>query len=703
MQKIILNIFKRKRGFWLSLIASFSSLSATYAQQVNDTSFNSEDYIGATDEISITLDSLPDIGADRLAFFLDNTDLTAFFVNDGETFTYPAGSPPLPPGQNEIIVFLIQDTEDWQEIARLPVSVLTDSGFEEAELNPTVDLAITAQLDANAKGDAPEFERRTFQDLEMQLGLESHHRRSDLLIDATVNASAFSFREEALRYGELEDDAPRLDLNEYLVSAERGPMKFSLGHISYGNHPLLLDSVSNRGLSFRYQITDRLDASFSSMNGTSIVGYNNIFGLSDIQEHNISAASLGFEFLPERPGGLRAEITYMDGSIRSEDDFNVGEISDTEESRGFGLRLLGTTESGRLRGELNYARSRFTNPDDPSLDPDGEVVEVIPSTDNAYSAEVAYDVLQDVEMFGDQFMSLTATARHDYGDALYRSLGAFSEANLRKTIVGLDANLGDLSAQLSYIHAQDNVDDIPTLLTTRTKSWNFALSLPKFYWASGEGETQWWLPDVTYTFEHVRQQAVNDPDPEQSGFNGGSHLPDQVTRIDGIDVNWYGDFWSFGYRFSYSNQDNRQVGRENDDFKNLENGINFSFQAQEGLNLNFGFSRIRNNDIAQGVVAYSKSVNVGIDWAFHPNWTFSSNVAFTDDNDNQNNSFRDSISAQTQLSWRFELPTPNGGTLPGEWFLRYTYEDQNDQDLLFDFESNATTWTVNSGLSFSLF
>ena len=85
----------------------------------------------------------------------------------------------------------------------------------------------------------------------------------------------------------------------------------------------------------------------------------------------------------------------MDGKKPNEFNFDTGEIPDAEESRGLGVRVLGSSESGRLRGEVNYARSRFTNPDDPTLAlDDEEIVEVKPSTDNAYSAEVAYDVFQ---------------------------------------------------------------------------------------------------------------------------------------------------------------------------------------------------------------------------------------------------------------------------------------------------------------------
>ncbi|MEZ5584918.1 MAG: hypothetical protein R3F37_21035 [Candidatus Competibacteraceae bacterium] len=401
----------------------------------------------------------------------------------------------------------------------------------------------------------PPLDRETYEDLELQLGLETRHKRGTFELRSNASASGFSYRQDSLRYGELLEDSPKLDLNDYLIEAETPSTLVSLGHFGYGNNPLLISNVNNRGTRARYRLNERFDVGVGFMHGTSIVGYNNIFGLSDFNESRIAAATFGIEWLPARPGGLRTELTYMDGKKPNEFNFDTGEIPDAEESRGFGVRVLGSSESGRLRGEVNYARSRFTNPDDPTLAlDDEEIVEVKPSTDNAYSAEIAYDLLQDEPVFNDTPVALTATLRYAYADALYRSLGTYLDANLETYTAGLDGRIGDVGAQLAYTWVQDNVDDIPTLLTTRTRGLTFALNVP-FKTLFGDPENpSWWIPDAAYALERVHQQAVNTPDPELSGFDDPSQLPDQVTRVDAFDLIWAGERWDFSYRLGMADR-----------------------------------------------------------------------------------------------------------------------------------------------------
>ena len=147
---------------------------------------------------------------------------------------------------------------------------------------------------------------------------------------------------------------------------------------------------------------------------------------------------------------------------------------------------------------------------------------------------------RDEPVFNETPVALTATLRYAYADALYRSLGTYLDANLETYIAGLDGRIGDVGTQLTYTWGQDNVDDIPTLLTTRTRGWIFALSVP-FKTMFGNPESpSWWIPDAAYALERVHQEAVNTPDPELSGFDDPSQLPDQVTRVDAFDLIWAG-------------------------------------------------------------------------------------------------------------------------------------------------------------------
>jgi hypothetical protein len=677
------------------------------AQEITltDSNIPTEEWIEPQTSITLTFDRLPAAGEGQIAILLDKTDLSGLFQPAGESgLVYAADGPPLPPGSHELIIYRVRDPSEWEEITRLPIKVLTPTGFEAAETTPKLELALKTQLASNTKGDATALERDTYQDLEVQLGLQTRHKRGAFEVRSSASASGFSYRPDSLRFGELEEDSPKLDLNEYLIEVENGSAALALGHIDYGNHPLLIDSVANRGFRARYRLGERFDVGLGLMNGTSIIGYNNILGLSDFNEHRIAAATFGIEWLPQRPGGLRTELTYMDSEKRNESDFDTGEIPDAEENRGFGVRVLGSTESGRLRGEFNYARSRFTNPDDPTLALDDEdIVEVKPSTDTAYSAELTYDLLQDEPLIADTPVALTATLRYAYADALYRSLGAYLDANLESYIVGLDGRIGDIGAQLAYTWMQDNVDDIPTLLTTRTRGLTFTLNVP-FKTLFGEPDNPaWWLPDAAYAMERVHQQAVNTPDPELSGFDDPSQLPDQVTRVDAFDLTWAGERWDFAYRLALADEDNRQQGREQADFKTREHGVVLGWRPWDTLNLSFGVGRTRYHDREQRRTRYTDDYSIGIDWTFYEDWAFTGTLGLTDEDDDDDISRRDSLSAQAQISYRFDLPGPGGRRLPGQWFLRYTRDNLDERDREFDLDSSATTWTINAGIGFSLY
>ena len=99
-------------------------------------------------------------------------------------------------------------------------------------------------------------------------------------------------------------------------------------------------------------------------------------------------------------------------SVLSRTGFNTGAVPDAERSRGLGLRLLGTSEGGRVQGELALARSRFVNPFDPALALDGELQPVQPETRNAALAALRFALLQQARV-GTQALDLTLDVRHE--------------------------------------------------------------------------------------------------------------------------------------------------------------------------------------------------------------------------------------------------------------------------------------------------
>lgn len=235
-----------------------------------------------------------------------------------------------------------------------------------SSFKPRMNVTVKSQFMEQRSGDTEPAERPTFTDTTVEGGFEAEISRGTFSLQSRFSTLGVTFQPEALRFGELGEDAPKFDLSEYQINAKWGPVQFSMGHLCYGNHPFLLSNVCSRGVIFKVNLSDRIDLSINSMSATSLVGFDNFFGLNDFS-NNITAATLGFQLVKNDFGGIRLEATVMDGKRKPIGDFNVGEVVDAEKSRGFGFRLFGTDNSGRLRMDVGYARSTFTNPPDRQL------------------------------------------------------------------------------------------------------------------------------------------------------------------------------------------------------------------------------------------------------------------------------------------------------------------------------------------------
>lgn len=694
---------------WVLAVGLVCNQSAVGSEELTAT-VNADEYVAHGAGFRVVLNRFVEPAEGQIAIFVGQTDVTAVIgIENDADYVYPPTAPALPPGLHDVVVYLVTGEREFVEIARLEVRVRTRAGFDESEVNPRLDLAINAQLREAVERDAIPSERPEFQDYDIQAGLSTRHRRGELELRTSVNISAVDNRQQAIRFGELGDKAPKQDLNDYLIEAETSNAGAALGHVTFGEQPLLISSVGNRGATVRHRVSERLDVAAAAMNGTAIVGYKNLTGLQDLgNDHYIVSGQVGYELLANRPGGARVELSWMSGKIRSDPGFNVGEITDAESSRGFGIKMSGSTESGRLRGEFNYARSRFFNPSDPQLDLFGDPLPVTATTDNARSLDLGFDVLQDYMIGEDLPARVTVSFRHERADPLYRSLGAFVNANVESNTLSLSGGLGDVSLEASLGRSQDNVDDVATLLTTGTDSANLSASIPLESLASryltASTERRWWLPRLDYSWGRVHQFAVNSPANAFSGFNGGSHLPDQVNRTEGVGVAWNGEQWNLSYRYDLSRQNNRQVGRALDDFNNYSQNVNLGLRPLDTLNVSLDYGRSRNKDVAGALTQHTTSYGANLNWQFIENWELAANWTISDSDDSAGNAESISHSAQAQVTYSFELPAPGmERKLPGQWFVRYSHNENDNVDNLFGFNSTSRIWTLNTGLSLSFF
>ncbi len=679
------------------LVATMCSAQAL-AQQVEITpqGFDPDEWIDPYHPLTIALDKVARPQQARLAFFIGSNDVTgAMQMVAPGIYQYRASISPLPSGEHALKVYLVRPQNQWDELATLTLRVLTESGFESQEIVPQLTLSDAWQRNTtSSNNEPPEDSTQTSNELTLQGGLNTRHQRSAVEIRSSWNISGSSDVEQALRFAEKGDEAPRIDLSDYLIEVESTSTLIQLGHVSYGTNPLLMDNVANRGITTSWRAGERVDLSFSAQNGQAITGASNLTGLTDFDRNRIAGFGVGVDLLPESAAQFRLELTMLDAKIIAADSFNSGEVSDAQKSRGLGLQLRGSNASGRLRGEFALARSTFSNPADPFLEQDFEVVASQQTTDLSRSLQLDYDVLPATyDEEGNSGWSMTASIKHDRTDPFYQSAGAFITPDMQQNSLSLQGQAGTASWQLQYSQSRDNLDNIATVLTTINRNTVAALSIPL-------SVEQAWLPQ-SITLDMQKNHQFGDSLPVS--FDPDSHIPDQVTLQQSLALEWLIDQTSLTYQYSNSDQDNRQPGRDNADFINTEHALSVNTVLTESVNLTLSFSRSEADDQEQNVVRTSDSISSSVDWTLSEQLALSINLSDSQEDDSQNLGESTAQSIQAQLSYNFELPGGAAGKLPVQFFIRYAQDQNSSVDRQFDLTTDSENKAFNAGLNVSFF
>jgi len=121
------------------------------------------------------------------------------------------------------------------------------------------------------------------------------------------------------------------------------------------------------------------------------------------------------------------------------------------------------------------------------------------------------------------------------------------------------ADVAGVSLQSSFSGARTNLDDVASILTTRTERSQLSIGVPV---ARVIGSRSFWLPALQYRTDRTHQYG--DGIPANSGFSA-THVPDQVSLNQAAQADWQIRKLTVGYSWNRSHQDNRQVGRESAD------------------------------------------------------------------------------------------------------------------------------------------
>lgn len=659
----------------------------------------SRDWVRRDQTIRLVGDIVPPEQQGRLAILIGGTDFTDLFVRREASLEYRPSPLLLPSGESEIAVFLVSSHGKWREVARLPLRVLTDGGFEKRSVTPRLDVQGTNQLDARVR--PAESAAGVDQNAaSLNAHLNGELERNGWRVAGRMHTLGVSKQENALRFAQEGEQAPRFDLAEYSLRIERPADTrgfFELGHIAYNQHRFLVPSFASRGALVGVPLGKHGAATFATMNGSSIVGWRNLTGLEQ-SDHRITATSLGFELRPARPGALRIDVDYLNGSILPINGFNSAQIGDRQTNRAWGARLAGATESQRLRFEAGYARSEFKNPFDPTLAQGLDLIAVEPEDRAAHYADVTWDILQGTVLGANRTANLSLSLRHERVDPQYASIAAQVQSDVLRNTAQLNGALGPLQLQLSHGRMEDNLSDIPSILKTKTRRSDAMIALPLAQLVSVT-ESLPWLPVVSYNFVRVHQFGTGVP--ENSGFTE-AHVPNQVSDSHGLILDWRGAYWGLSYRANYTTQDNRQSGRERADFATLVHAATLSLAAHERLDVNLELSKERSLTEEDNRIAYTNAVSAGFTLNATSQLSLACMGGLTRSEDEPRTNRSDNTFLDASLTYRFEWKTTSEHGLSGQLFLRYSDLGLRSHDEIFGVDVDNRTRTVIGGLTFGL-
>ena len=724
-------------------VISLTSVSASASQSSTELSvtanFITLKSVKPNERIELILSRPLQDSESRIAIFINTTDVSSLFTRDKLRLRYNAQQWPRPLGQSELSVYLVLKEDQWKELARFPLQVAKESdptGEDTAARfvktsflgstpagGPNSEQESAAPATDNKKGKMtwlpslniglksqpaqstfpvpfPADDRATFADLTMQASLKSDATYRFFSSQTSFDFAGSSFRQEALRFSTLGNEAPRVDLASYLVQMQIGKVKAQIGHFGYGTQRHLINGFSSRGINITVPLLKHFDFSAAAMNGTQLVGYDNFIGLSR-RRHQMLSGTLGIELFPKRPGALRIEVGVLSAYFQPVSGVNRGVITDLQRSRGFSFRLTGTTKDGRLRFDGGFTRSFFDSPGDASLNQGANVVPLSGLARNAHYLEASYDILRGFSITKKRKMNLTVGFREENVAPLYRSLGASTQADKIQYEFTVNGSLDEITAQFGHSNFHDNLRNIPSILRTIIGSTQFSVAAPAKALLNRSTDSVW-LPRLGYNLTRVHSFANAIP------VNGGfevdlSSIPDLVGTSQSFTADWQIKRLTVGYNLNRSLQDNQQTGQERSDQSVLVNTARFGVAANSKLNLNVDLSVESSANKLTGRIDRTYRLGPGIVWQLTSTMGLTASLSNTIAGDAANTSR--SLNTEFDASWTYRFTAGKEGPrkVAGQFFIRYANSYSHALDRIVFSDSLRKNQRLTANLSFTFF
>jgi hypothetical protein len=575
-------------------------------------------------------------------------------------------------------------------------------GFEKLNFIPAVTISMKSQPAQSTFPESNRPERPTFTDLNMQASLKSEMARGPFNSQTQFDFVGASFQKEALRFAELGDRALQVDLSSYLMQIQTGKVKYQSGQYSFGALRHLMNSFSSRGVMMSLPVGKRADLALTAMNGSTVVGFGNFFGLNN-RKHQLLSGTLGFEVLPKRPGGFRLEAGVLDGWLLPVAGFTEGVVNDAQRSQGIGVRVLASDPSQRFKLDGGFTRSKFLNPADPLLNQNANVREVPPITRNARYLDASAEILKDIKLTKEKKLNLTFGFKHELVDPLFRSLGASTQADKASNDFSLVSTIGDVSAQFTHARFNDNLAGIPSILTSLNRANTLLIGVPLAALLGNPQKPSPLLPRVSYNFN--RTHAFSEAIPINGGFEQDpASIPDQVSTNQALTADWQIQKWRLGYRLNHTFVNNQQLGSQLADQLTLVNGVGVGVAASGSLDLNLDINVESINNQEARSLDRTLRLAPTINWRMGKKSTFASNFSTTLAGDEAKTKRNRNVEFDMQWTYQFAFfENDRLRKVQGQFFIRYADRYARTRNFVIVQNDLQKTRTLNLGLSFNIF
>ncbi len=660
--------------------------------------FDAGHFVAAQAPLELTLSRSPTGTEGRVAVFVGTADLTSLFERNGARMTFRANGVDLPAGESELKVYLVAG-EAWTELANLPLRVLTPRGFERATIEPGLDLRNTGQVAEGYSGSATASARPTFQSAAGTFALETSHSRAGISLTSATHLLGANERANALRFGELGDDASRVDLADYVLRLEARNAVLSLGQVSTGTNRHLINGFASRGVTAVVG-GPRASWTVGVENGTSIVGTDNLTGL-DRTDHRVLSTGLAVEVVPTRPGALHMDATVVHGSLLATSGFTQGGVMAADQSDGYGLQVAASSPAQRVKLAAGFASSSSQYAADPPLLSGGSIMPNQAHRKSARYAELTAGLLQDRRVLRAP-VTMNLALRHERVDPMYRSVGVFAQSDLERDAVELGGSVDLVSVQVTHTRTGDNLDDIASLLTNRSRLSTLTLGTPLSALLRVTRHATL-LPSLSYALQQMHQFGAGIP---AGGLYTASDIPDQMSVVHDIGVQWQVKQWQVGYRANASRQDNRAPGHELDDLSAQTQGVTVgvALGAALTLGLDVGLERQENKQLSQ--VSHVRRAGLTGTWRVASLTTLDGAMSLSRVEDPGAGSNTHVSSLQAGIAQGIRLWRSADGSPRGQAFVRFARYSNELFNLANSFApptQQSGTWNVASGLSLRLF